>query len=620
MKKLVMLALFSGAMAFCYPGMSKSLSLPPIHPTDSLTLLTLYDAFNADEWYEPWDLNEPMWNWNGVGLNYSTGRVTYLWLPNIMSGYLPPEIGNLTELVELALLGGMNGEIPSELGQLTKLKTLHLGATQLSGSIPEEIGNLTELRILRLQNNKLTGSIPSSIGNLDKVRVVTFGTNNLSGEIPEEISNMTDLQYLNLSRNQLTGELPESLGSMPNLVSIRVNENMLSGSIPLSLEDLNLRYLIYYQNQLCLPVEFDLSTVQIHDGTGEYCTFPCAEDKRDALMALYNSTGGANWTVTWDLNLPVHAWHGVVVNNDGCVVGLKLGDNNLVGTIPSEIGELTDLTKLELFKNQLSGTIPSALSNLDNLLFLKLYRNQLSGEIPAELGDLDRLISLSLVKNQLEGNIPAILGELPNLEYLNLHYNQLSGSIPVELGQLTGLIELGISNNNLTGELPESLSNLTSLARLHVEQNNLTGSIPLSYSNIPSIGYFSYEKTNICTPQDEDFLSWLNSFTTIRSGIDCSTPVTEALTSNTVSADAMQVYPNPTAGVANIPFVLTQRSEETNILIYDEVGNEVWNHRGSYGEGYHNVTADLSHLPAGLYIYQLVNAEMNVSKRLVIKR
>ncbi|MCH8838691.1 MAG: hypothetical protein IIA60_13000 [Candidatus Marinimicrobia bacterium] len=33
-----------------------------------------------------------------------------------------------------------------------------------------------------------------------------------------------------------------------------------------------------------------------------------------ALVALYDSTDGANWTNTWDLNTPVDTWYGVTVS------------------------------------------------------------------------------------------------------------------------------------------------------------------------------------------------------------------------------------------------------------------------------------------------------------------
>ena len=86
---------------------------------------------------------------------------------NQITGVIPPEIGNLTNLTFLDLYGNQfSGEIPSEIGNLTNLTFLDLYGNQFSGEIPSEIGNLTNLTHLWLDGNELTGEIPSEIGNL----------------------------------------------------------------------------------------------------------------------------------------------------------------------------------------------------------------------------------------------------------------------------------------------------------------------------------------------------------------------------------------------------------------------------------------------------------------------
>jgi len=69
--------------------------------------------------------------------------------------------------------------------------------------------------------------------------------------------------------------------------------------------------------------------------------------------------------------------------------------------------------------------------------------NQLSGSIPSELGGLTNLRYLFLDFNQLSGNIPSELGSLTNLEGLHLNSNQLSGSIPQQLMNLSKLEDNG---------------------------------------------------------------------------------------------------------------------------------------------------------------------------------
>ena len=67
---------------------------------------------------------------------------------------------------------------------------------------------------------------------------------------------------------------------------------------------------------------------------------------------------------------------------------MYLSSNELTGEIPSEIGNLTNLTYLHLSVNQLTGSIPSEIGNLTNLIQLQLQYNQLTGEIPQAVCDL----------------------------------------------------------------------------------------------------------------------------------------------------------------------------------------------------------------------------------------
>ena len=105
----------------------------------------------------------------------------------------------------------LSGEIPRELGNLTNLKTLFLSGNQLSGEIPRELENLTNLERLYLSYNQLSGEIPRELGNLTNLEELELADNQLSGEIPRELENLTNLKKLYLSDNQLSGEIPPSL-------------------------------------------------------------------------------------------------------------------------------------------------------------------------------------------------------------------------------------------------------------------------------------------------------------------------------------------------------------------------------------------------------------------------
>jgi len=119
-----------------------------------------------------------------------------------------------------------------------------------------------------------------------------------------------------------------------------------------------------------------------------------------------------------------------VVCENGHITGLSLHNEQLSGSIPSEIGNLSYLKYLYLYSNQFTGSIPPEIGNLTNLETLDLKNNQLSGSIPPEIGNLTNLKKLDLKMNQLSGSIPKEIGNLKKLEYLYLSENHLSGSIP----------------------------------------------------------------------------------------------------------------------------------------------------------------------------------------------
>jgi Leucine-rich repeat (LRR) protein len=77
------------------------------------------------------------------------------------------------------------------------------------------------------------------------------------------------------------------------------------------------------------------------------------------------------------------------------------------------------LTLLEIDLNQLSGTIPSELGQLTSLQYLYLANN-LTGTIPSELGELTSLLQIDLEYNNPTGTIPSEFSQLIALQYLYL--------------------------------------------------------------------------------------------------------------------------------------------------------------------------------------------------------
>ncbi len=262
--------------------------------------------------------------------------------------------------------------------------------------------------------------------------------------------------------------------------------------------------------------------------SGSSCVASCVPaSQHNALIALYNSTDGDNWTNTLANNAKwtgadESTWFGVTVNSCN-ITEVSLGNNNLTGFIPTEIKNLPNLTNLALSENKLSGGIPVELGNLASLRYLDLLSNQLTGTIPDQLGNITTLEGLNLSDNLLSGTIPISLGGLPILSFLEVYSNQLTGTIPDQLGNASSMAFMRLSDNKLTGSIPSSFGNLTQLFLLDLEQNLLTGPIPTEFGNLTLLRFLNLYSNQLTGSIPATFgnlinLETLNIFTNQLSG------------------------------------------------------------------------------------------------------
>ena len=350
--------------------------------SDRDALIALYNATDGANWEhnDNWLSDAPVSEWFGVETDAS-GRVIRLFLGgNELSGPIPTELGDLTNLGYLALSNNQLTEpIPPELGNLTSLTTLRLSGNRLSGPIPPEMGNFTGILRLELSDNQLTGPIPPEMGKLAYLRFLFLGGNQLSGTIPTELRNIVYLAHAFLRGNQLSGCIPAEWQSV-----VPHNNDFAQMGLP-------------FCEKVPAPGGSNLS------GDGA------------VLEALYNATDGENWLFRykWLSDAPIGEWYGVTADEEGRVIGLVLDGNLLSGEIPTKLGQLSELKWLALGRNRLVGEIPGELGGLTNVVALSLSSNQLTGFVPPELGDLANLKFLILSKNRLTGCIPAGLEDIP---------------------------------------------------------------------------------------------------------------------------------------------------------------------------------------------------------------
>ena len=130
---------------------------------------------------------------------------------------------------------------------------------------------------------------------------------------------------------------------------------------------------------------------------------------------------------------------------------LDLSYNKLTGWIPSVLGDLTQLTTLNLgYNSGLTWLIPWQLGSLTNLQELSLTGCNLFGPIPPTFENLTQLKSLDVSFNYLSGGV-TVVGKLPHLEVLDLRYNQqLRGPLPLDLMSHMPITNTTILNYEVT--------------------------------------------------------------------------------------------------------------------------------------------------------------------------
>lgn len=212
-----------------------------------------------------------------------------------------------------------------------------------------------------------------------------------------------------------------------------------------------------------------------------------------ALATFFYATNGSEWMTSdetstsrqsfssWlDLASSECEWFGVECNANEYVRVLRMDGVGLTGSLPSELDLLVDsLEEVYFNNNQLSSSIPTTIGLLTGLRRLQLSQNNLLGSLPPEVGTMRSLRLLSVKNNQLTGEIPIELGMMSTLVSLDLGRNRFVGNIPTQMGLMTSLQFLYFSGNNLSGPIPDELGNLASLRTVVFKENDFTGLVPL---------------------------------------------------------------------------------------------------------------------------------------------
>lgn len=125
------------------------------------------------------------------------------------------------------------------------------------------------------------------------------------------------------------------------------------------------------------------------------------------------------------------------------IVSLKLNANNLSGSLPDEIGLLTNVYEsIDFHYNKISGPIPSNLKLLTNLQSIYLKDNQLSSTLPSDLGLMTAMRTFDISRNAgITGTLPAEFQNWKNIEILKIQGTSLTGVVPSEVCDVINAID-----------------------------------------------------------------------------------------------------------------------------------------------------------------------------------
>jgi len=173
---------------------------------------------------------------------------------------------------------------------------------------------------------------------------------------------------------------------------------------------------------------------------------------------------------------------------------IDYGTAGYTGTLPTQVGYLTDITEFYMPRNTLTGVLPTQLGQLEKAEKFMVYSNRFTGAPPTELGNMTALTSnFYLNSNSLSSTIPTEFGRI--LQTLTgrfkLQSNQLCDDVPTQVSALSNNVDqFYVQTSNSIGtfcDWPEEVYNRFSGSggkdTVSVSYSNyqITGTIPTEF-------------------------------------------------------------------------------------------------------------------------------------------
>ncbi|XVF37075.1 hypothetical protein REPUB_Repub19eG0114300 [Reevesia pubescens] len=361
------------------------------------------------------------------------------------------------------------------------LSTSNFPSTAITGTIPSSLFSLTHIRYLDLSFNNFTLSkIPIGLSNLTGLTYLSLSNAMFHDTITTQFANLTSLIELDLSCSFRIVDYSSISSSLSPTVTIHsgslytyINRGSLSAS--------NLNWLQGVNNLRKLK----LSGVDLSEASRSTMWAKSISNlSKLRLLDLSNCGIYGEFRVEQLLNLPL-PWPQLE--------SIDISSTHAIGSIPPSIANSTSLVYFTAYNSLIQGQIPATVMNLSSvssLRYLALGSNSFIGNLPDCIGQLHDLSCLEVRTNKMNGTIRL----LSSLFQKSTPYMLDLGSSGLKVGQLSFPPKfqpevLSLASCNLGGKIPDFISNLTKLAFLNLSDNSLSGTIPSWLFNLPNLGY-----------------------------------------------------------------------------------------------------------------------------------
>jgi len=308
---------------------------PKLETRDAEILLLIASSLKGKDrtWTPKKDFNK----WDGVEITEINGknRLTKLSIEGT-KGIIPEQIGELDALKELTINMKFKARIPESISKLTQLTLLWIDLGNEVENLPDCFDCFPQLSFLFLSSwwrmkHPPFPPLPPSLLALRNLWYIEMRNVNLE-HFPEFILENKNLKILDLSNNKLK-EIPEQIGKLKHLDTLVLSDNQLE-VLPKSMKNLGkLTILKLNRNRLkSLP---DLSK--------------CASSLEKLELSSNHLTAFPDWFSR--------------LNPES----LLINKNDIIGEIPSYLGNMTKLGVLRLKGNNFTGELPDSLQNRINM-------------------------------------------------------------------------------------------------------------------------------------------------------------------------------------------------------------------------------------------------------------